>query len=292
MRIVELDYLSIGPEPLGATLYLPEGSGPLVGLVEVHGGAWVHGDRLGNAFLDRSLAERGIAVLAIDFRVPPAVRYPEPIADINYALRWMKANGPRWGIPPERVGVLGTSSGGHQSLLATLRPFDPRYLAHEAPRAWDADIDATVCCTVVCWGVTDPVARLAMAREQGIERLVEAHALYWPDEAAMGEGSPQAILERKEEVRLSPTLVIQGTKDDNLTPDMADRFAAAYRAAGGVVTLEKFEGQPHMFITSDPTGAASQEAIGIIAEFALRHGSTGRAGRGLTKPPEMEEERP
>lgn len=275
-RIIELEYLSIGSERLLATLYLPAGNGPFAGLVEVHGGAWVHGDRLNNAFLDRSLAERGIAVLAIDFRVPPAARYPDPIADINFALRWMKVNGSRWGIPAERVGVLGTSSGGHQALLATLRPLDPRYLAHGAPEAWDGGVDASVCCTVICWGVTDPVARLAMARDQGIERLIEAHALYWPDEAAMEEGSPQAILERNEAVRLSPTLVIQGTKDDNLTPDMAGRFASAYRAAGGEVRLEEFEGQPHMFITTDPAGAAAQEAIGLIGDFVLRHGSAGR----------------
>jgi acetyl esterase/lipase len=274
-RIIEVEYLSIGNERLLATLYLPEGSGPFVGLVEVHGGAWVHGDRLGNAFLDRSLAERGIAVLAIDFRVPPEARYPDPIADINFALRWMKVNGPRWGVPPEHVGVLGTSSGGHQALLATLRPFDPRYLAHEAPPAWDRSVDASVCCTVLCWAVTDPVARLAMARELGIERLVEAHALYWPSEAAMDEGSPQAILERKEEVQLSPTLIIQGTKDDNLTPDMADRFASAYRAAGGEVTLNKFEGEPHMFINAEPTGVAAREAISNIAEFALRFAPAG-----------------
>jgi pimeloyl-ACP methyl ester carboxylesterase len=116
-----------------------------------------------------------------------------------------------------------------------------------------------------------------MARAEGIERLVEAHALYWPDEVAMEEGSPQAILERKEDVRLSPTLVIQGTKDENLTPDMADRFAAAYRAAGGEIRLEKFEGQPHMFITTDPTGAAAEAAIGIITDFVLQHGSSGRS---------------
>jgi acetyl esterase/lipase len=274
---IEINYLSIANEHLLATLYLPEGTGPFIGLVEVHGGAWVHGDRLNNAFLDRTLAEHGIAVLAIDFRVPPAARYPDPIADINFALRWLKTNGERWGIPRQRVGVLGTSSGGHQALLATLRPHDPRYLAHKAPPNWDDDVDASVCCTVLCWAVTDPVARLAMARAEGIERLVEAHALYGPDEVAMDEGSPQAILERNEEVQLSPTLVIQGTKDDNLTPDMADRFAEAYRAVGGEIRLEKFEDQPHMFITTDPTGAAAEAAVGIIADFVLRHGSSGRS---------------
>jgi len=40
----------------------------------------------------------------------------------------------------------------------------------------------------------------------------------------------------------TPALLIQGTKDANVTPDMADRFAAAFAKAGGEITLRKFEG--------------------------------------------------
>ena len=64
-----------------------------------------------------------------------------------------------------------------------------------------------------------------------------------------------------------PALLLQGTKDDNLTPDMADRFAAAYRAAGGEITLEKFDGEPHAFIAKDPQSPASRRAIEMIIAF-------------------------
>jgi acetyl esterase len=65
-------------------------------------------------------------------------------------------------------------------------------------------------------------------------------------------------------------LILQGTADDNLTPDMADRFAAAYRKAGGVAELHKFEGQPHMFVTKDPTSAASREALALMKSFVRK----------------------
>ena len=48
----------------------------------------------------------------------------------------------------------------------------------------------------------------------------------------MAEGSPQRILEQRGVAHLPPALIIQGEVDNNLTPDMADRFGAAYRAAG------------------------------------------------------------
>jgi hypothetical protein len=52
-----------------------------------------------------------------------------------------------------------------------------------------------------------------------------------------------------------------------LPPDMADKFAAAYRKAGGSILLRKFEDQPHTFITKEPTAAASLEAIEAITAF-------------------------
>jgi acetyl esterase/lipase len=52
-----------------------------------------------------------------------------------------------------------------------------------------------------------------------------------------------------------------------LPADMADKFAAAYRKAGGAIDLRKFEGQPHTFITKEPTATASLEAIEAIKAF-------------------------
>ena len=66
---------------------------------------------------------------------------------------------------------------------------------------------------------------------------------------------------------LPPALLIQGTADNNVTPDMADKFVAAYTKAGGKITLRKFEGQPHTFISQNPTSTASVEAMGVITDF-------------------------
>ena len=109
-----------------------------------------------------------------------------------------------------------------------------------------------------------------MAKEKGIDNLLRNHAAYWPGEEAMAEGNPQKILQRGEARDLPPLLILQGTNDDNLPADMADRFAAAYREAAGEVKLEKFEGQPHTFITRDPASAASVRALALIRAFVAK----------------------
>jgi acetyl esterase len=204
-------------------------------------------------------------VLALDFRLAPASPYPASVADINLGIRWLKANIARWGGDPKRIGGLGTSSGGHQLLLNVLRPRDPRYTAVKLADSEDADASLTY--VVVCWPISDPHARYKMAQDTGNERLVRSHQAFFGSEEVMIEASPQHILEGGVSIKLPPALLIQGTADANVTPDMADRFAAAYANAGGEITLRKFEGEPHTFISQNPTNPASIEALYLITDF-------------------------
>ncbi|HEX5320065.1 MAG TPA: alpha/beta hydrolase [Stellaceae bacterium] len=252
---------------LQARLYRPKGDGPFPALVEVHGGAWASGDRLNNAPLDIALAKSGIAVLAIDFSMPPAHRYPTSIADIHYATRWLKAHAGEFGSRRDLVGGLGTSSGAHQLLLSFLKPNDPRYAA--LPLAEAPDESATLPWVVLCWPISDPLARYRMVKDKGNTRIVESHDAYWASEAEMAEGNPQRIVESGEAGALPPAILVQGLADDNVTPDMADRFAAAYAAKGGALDLHKFDGQPHTFIVRDPQSDSSRRAIELIRDFVI-----------------------
>jgi len=128
-------------------------------------------------------------------------------------------------------------------------------------------VDASLAFAVVCWPVADPLARYHAVRERGNERLAEAHHQFWPSDDAMAEGNPQLILDRGEPIEKPPTLIMQGTADDNLTPDMAANFAAAYTKAGGSIAFHRFEGQPHAFIARDPAAPDALQALSLIADF-------------------------
>ena len=276
IEVRDLEYQRHGDAALLARLYRPIGPGPFPAVIDVHGGAWASGDRLNNAPLDEALAKSGIVVLAIDFRMPPEHRYPASIADINLATRWLKAHAGDFGSRHDLVGGLGTSSGAHQLLLSALKPEDSRYAALPLPEA--PGEDARLPYLLLCWPISDPLARYRMVREKGNARLVEAHDAYWRSEAEMDEGNRQLILERGEAGALPPAIVVQGLADDNVTPDMADRFAAAYRARGGRLELHKFDGQPHTFIPRNPGSDASRRATELLRDFVFSQESPAIGG--------------
>ena len=202
--------------------------------------------------------------------------YPASLADINYAIRWFKARAAEFGVRADRVGILGVSSGGHQAMLAAMRPNDPRYAALALPSA--AAVDATVRCVVLCWPVIDPLGRyhhakkvLQTAAAKQAEEWISCHDQYWADgEAAMAEGNPTLALERGEQVPLPPVLYLQGTADPAHPRPNLDRFVASYRKAGGRVDLHLFEGMSQAFISEQPSAPASLDAIDKIIEFVHR----------------------
>jgi len=267
IEVRDVEYRRDSSGPLLARLYGPKGPGPFPALIDVHGGAWAAGDRLNNAPLDAALAKSGIVVFAVDFRMPPQHRYPASVADIHYATRWLKTHAGEFGSRRDLVAGIATSSGAHQLLLSALKPNDPRYAAlplAEAPRE-----DASLPYLVLCWPISDPLGRYRMVKEKGNTRLVESHDAYWNSEAEMEEGNPQRIVESGEAASLPPAILLQGTGDDNVTPDMADRFVAAWRAKGGSIDLHKFDGQPHTFVMRDPASDASRRATELARDFVF-----------------------
>lgn len=273
----DVGYGVAGGTELVARLYRPHGPGPFPAVVSVHGGGWVSGNRLMDAQLNEVLAAHGIVVMAVDFRLPPLGAYPRSVADVNLAVRWLKAWAAEEPCASGRVGGIGMSSGAHQLLLSALRPFDERYasLSLGEPPRLPVPVDATLPFVVACWPVVDPARRLRMARARGRDDLVDAHAAYWPDEQAMLEGNPQLILERGEAVELPALLVVQGTADSNVPHDMAERFIAAYRLCGGEATLRRYAGQPHGFIAKRARSAQSLRALREIVQFIKANAALG-----------------
>jgi len=250
-----------------ARVIRPVGDGPFPALLDVHGGVWTSGDRTSDAPIHRPLAASGLVVVAIDFRLAPKHPYPVTVIDVNYATRWLKTHAGDFNATADALGVRGGSSGGHLAMLSAMRPRDPRYSAVPLPE--NSAADASVAYVVACWPILDPYARYFFAQETGRTELITRTEGHFPTEDVMQEGNPQLILDRGEPADLPPALIIQGTLDENVTPTMQERFVRSYRARGGSVDLELFEGMAHSFIKR-AGGPQSVRALDLIKSFIAR----------------------
>jgi len=274
--IEDIEYLRHGNKPLLARVFKPRGAGPFPIIVEVHGGAWCRGTRLNNKIIHETLAKSGVTVAAVDFRMPPDAGYPGSIADVNYAVRWFKSRAADFKSRPNRVGLLGTSSGGHIAMLVAMKPRDPRYAALPMSGTLAA-VDSTVRCVVMGWPVIDPLGRYHHAlklKAEGDSDLADHvgddHLRFWGTEAAMAEGSTTIALERGDKVETPAVLYLQGTADTNHPRANLDRFVASYRKAGGSLDLHLFEGEKQLFIPQNPGSPAAKDALEKMVEFVHR----------------------
>jgi acetyl esterase len=276
VRIEDVEYQRQGGRAVLARLYRPaaNSSSPYPAVLQIHGGAWVHKDRTDNDFIAKALAESGILVASIDFRMPPEAPYPASLADINLATRWLKARARLYGSRPDWVGSIGTSSGGHQVLLAAMRPDDPRYRALPLAEAPDIDtrgIDARVAFVISGWGVLDPLLRYHLAKKASNAELVENHHAYWGTEAVMSEASPPAILDRGEKVTLPPALAFGGDADEWVPLETMHRLVNGWRHAGGEIELQLYPGAGHGFMTGQPDAPYARPALDRIKAFIRKH---------------------
>jgi acetyl esterase len=251
---------------LMARIYQPHGQGPFATLLDLHGGAWNDQDRTANAPMDEKLAASGILVVAIDLRLAAEAPYPASVADAHYGIRWLKAKAREWKGDPQSVGVLGSSSGGHVAQLCGMRPNDPRYNAHpftEAPH-----VDASVTYVVVRSPISDPFARYQQAKKMAREVLIKNSEMYFNPWDNIYDGNPQLILDRGERVSLPPMLILQGELDDNVLPEVQERFVATYQTAGGEIDYELFRGCEHRWVAQP--GPQTDRAVDVIKSFISR----------------------
>ena len=84
----------------------------------MHGGAWRGGSKERNPAL--RFLDKGYAVAGINYRLSQHALFPAQIQDCKAAIRWLRTHAPQYGCDGNRVGVWGSSAGGHLvALLGT-----------------------------------------------------------------------------------------------------------------------------------------------------------------------------
>jgi len=283
--VEDVEYLRHGDKPLLARVYKPKGEGPFPALIECHGGAWCMSNRMTEKLRHEAMASQGIVSIALDFRSGSEDPYPASVQDINYAVRWAKANARALKTRPELIGLSGQSSGGHLAMLVAMRPRDPRYAAIALPAGTPAQ-DASVRCVIMSWPVINPLSRYRHAQRAAAganppdwpKGIIARQDSYWQSEANMAEGNPMLALERGEQVATPPAIWFQGRGDllhDYRDPESTfdgnepQRFVANYRKAGGEIALDYIEMERHAGHSPDLSQVGG--AFERMAAFVRKH---------------------
>lgn len=101
-------YVPAGQRPRGAAVYL-HGGGMIGGSIETH-------DRI----CRRYVADAGVGLLSVDYRLAPEHPAPAQAEDACAALAWMAENAAELGVDPTRIGIAGDSGGGAVAASAAL----------------------------------------------------------------------------------------------------------------------------------------------------------------------------
>ena len=109
-------------------IYYPTGVEDFATIVWFHGG----GIKAGNKHISDLLKEKGIAVVAVNYRLHPKVKAPVYIEDAAAATAWTMKHIADYGGDPNKIFVSGHSAGGY---LTSMIGLDKSYLSKH-------DIDA------------------------------------------------------------------------------------------------------------------------------------------------------
>jgi acetyl esterase len=239
-------------------IYRPQGDGPYGVLINLHGGGWVTGGIEGDHRRAHALATRaGVMVITVDYALAPERRFPDPLDDCYAALHWTARNAASLDVDPERIGVIGASSGANLAIGAALMALD----RGEAP----------VALQVLVYPALDP--RLAGGSyEENAEFFPNKTVMQWfwdqytPDPT---DRTGRYVDSLRADLRGLPTTFIANAQYDPMRSD-GEALATALRAAGVDTHVRRYPLTHGFLVGMTAEHPESQRAMGDIAEF-VRH---------------------
>jgi acetyl esterase/lipase len=257
-----------GSGALVLDVYWNEHEGLQPALVQIHGGAWLVGDKQGinSMFRSKYLAGRGYVVFNVNYRMLPDFPLQDQVNDVMGAVVWVKEHAEEYGADPSKVGVLGGSAGGHLTAMVAWASDDPFFSpTGHAGSEYDPDVQAAV----PYYGVFDLEEMLTLKRD----RLENVSMRFF---TGMEEGPERDELVRHISPKyhvdsgLPPTLFICGDKDDFGLYPQSVRFEKMLEEQGVTTDLFTSKGSVHGF-DNRYGEEASIEAVEAARKWFDRH---------------------
>ncbi|SJM66622.1 Esterase/lipase [Corynebacterium glutamicum] len=104
-------------------LEYPEATPPPEGwpvIIWLHGGGWRMQDRTARPDFSQHFAAAGFAMVSIDYSLAPSHPHPAQVQDLRQAIRFLRVHHEDLRLNSERIGLWGSSAGGHVAAMAAL----------------------------------------------------------------------------------------------------------------------------------------------------------------------------
>ncbi len=207
------------------------GGKPRPGIVVIHGGGWIEGDK--SSFASRKhgvpgniedFAQLGFVAATINYRMSGEVPYPAALEDCQCAVRWLRAHAKDYHLDPDHIGAYGNSAGGHLALLLGL---NGRETGNKSDRPYGEQSSAVQ--AVV--SDSGPVDLLYQIKQNRLKHVVSKFMGGLPEggrTALYKKASPMFQISKN----AAPMLLIYGGADEQVPVESADRFVAALDKVG------------------------------------------------------------
>lgn len=232
---------------------------PLPVVVHLHGGGWVRRDlEVADWLLSRIACGVPAVVVSVDYRLAPQHPFPAAVDDAIAATTWVARHAHQFGGDPDRIALMGDSSGANLAAVTALAARD----AGE-PR---------LACQVLLYPPTDLTGASASLSEDPKAPILSEEALWTFRDLYLGDADPAdprvSPLLADDHRGLPPTLILVGDHDP--LRDDAHRYVEVLRAAGVPVRGTLYLGAIHAFLSFPGIApAANQAAWEIVNELRL-----------------------
>ncbi len=223
------------------------GDDPLPVVVFIHGGAWRAGQKEGGRRRVAPFVESGeFAGATIAYRLSSEAIWPNQIHDCKAAIRWIRANAKKYNLDPNRIGVWGTSAGGHLVAMLGTSGDVASMDGSIGPRT---GLSSRVSCVADFFG---PTNFLTMNETAIPSATMDHDAADSPESQLIGgpiQENPQIVATANPITYVSPDdppfLIVHGTLDPLVSFNQSDLLHAALKKAEVDTTLITVEGGGH-----------------------------------------------
>lgn len=225
-------------QPLGAM----EPGAKRPAIVQIHGGAWIIGDKREQGIpLLNHLAANGWVGFNVNYRLAPRAKAPEHLIDCKRAIAWIREHAEEYGVDPDFICVTGGSAGGHLAAMVALTANDPSF------QPGFEDCDTSVQAAVPFYGVYD-MTDVDQLMINGFRQLFLEPFVFGSKYSTGADPFERYSPIHHVRPDAPPMMLLHGTRDALVPIEAARPFAAKLAATSKAATVwVELVGAQHAF---------------------------------------------